>query len=835
MGRLKNIKTPPPTAKAEPLNIELIPKQMEAYSILSDMSNGVTELLYGGGARGGKAQRLDETVCTPFGFRKVRDLRVGDIITSATTGGQQRIIALHPIETHEYYRVWFNDGTYIDCSEGHLWQVRRTHKHTKKTNAEGNPDDWRVWETRAMYEWMEKRKEGVNADRSLMIPLCAPVQFTTSRVKDRPVDPYLLGVLIGDGCLAPCITDIKAGHISFTTMDKEIEDAFLDAGYKISSSGKPRNRARSYSCHDKGLLASLKKLGITGKHSYNKFIPRAYKLAPIEERKALMRGLMDTDGYVDRRGHMSYTSVSKELSEDVAFIVRSLGGKATITQDKGSYKKDGEVIECRDAYTVYFTTLMDAELVSLPRKKRYCRVPERFCYGKTITEIESIGLQEGRCITVDEPCGLYVTDNFTVTHNSYLGCLWQILNRFQYPGSVGMIGRSDFVALTKTTLVTFFEVLDSLPDYYKDQVRYKAGTQNIAEFANGSKIFFVYFKDKPSDPNFDRFGSYAITDLFVDESQEVNAKAIDVLRGRFSLLTGEHADGTKWQVAPKALYTCNPSRGWNYSLFYKPWKNGNLADFRYFIRSLPADNPYVTQEYIDNLMRSDKVTVQRLVYGNFEYDDDPSALIDYDAIDDLFKNPHIKPVGVHSISADIATKGHDKFILGSWIGNVVTIKKDKNFSPGKQVELDIREVQAEDNVASHYIIVDSDGVGNYLSSYIPGIREFHGGARAGDPKYANLRSECYFKLADHINARRMRVVCTPEQRERLKEELAVIRQAFIDSDTKKKTIISKEEMKKLLGRSPDYADMLMMGMWFRRSNITSGAKLKVHKQGRRRR
>lgn len=415
---------------------------------------------------------------------------------------------------------------------------------------------------------------------------------------------------------------------------------------------------------------------------------------------------------------------------------------------------------------------------------------------------------------------------------SYLGCLWQILNRFKYPGSVGMIGREDLTQLSKTTLNTFFEVLNSLPEYYSSQVRYVAGMVNTAEFANGSKIYFVYFKEKPSDPNFDRFGSYAITDLFIDESQEVAEKLLHVLRGRFSLLTGTDANGNKWQTKPKALYTCNPSRGWNYSLFYKPHKNGTIEPYRKFIQSLPADNPHVTQDYLDNLMRADKITVQRLVYGNFEYDDDPTTLCDYDAIEDLFTNKSVKPFGARSLSADIATKGHDRFVLGSWVGNVVTIKRDSSYIEPKQVEEDIRTVTREDSIRTHFVIVDSDGVGNYLSSYIPGIREFHGGGRPADPKFANLRSECYFKLCDLINSRSMRIICTPEQRERIKEELACIRQVFIDNDTKKKTIISKEEMKKLLGRSPDYADMLMMNMWFRRAQFTVGAKLNIRRHHR---
>ena len=805
--------------------IRLIPKQIEAYKALTDMDNGITEVLYGGGARGGKALLLDESVCTPFGFRKVRDLKVGDIISSATTGGQQRIIQVHPIEEHEYYRVSFNDGTYVDCSEGHLWQIHLSRKQTKRNTNE------RVWETKAMYEWMERRKKGINADKSLLIPLCAPVQFTMCKKAHRSVHPYVLGALLGDGCMTSSLIDV--GVIGFTTDDDFIADRLSSLGLDMTHrTKKSASTAYDYRIRDKELVAKLKKMGVAGKSADAKSIPFQYLYAPLEDRVALMQGLMDTDGYVDSRGHMSFSSVSKQLAADVAHIIRSLGGKATITVSQGKYKKGDDVVVCKDVYDVTFTTSMNEYLVSLPRKKARCIDSQRMCKCKAITSIEPIGVKEGRCITVDEPNGLFITDNFTVTHNSYLGCLWQILNRLKYPRSAGMIGRYDFVTLQNTTLVTFFEVLASLPEYYQRQIHYKASVPPVVEFANGSVIYIVYFKDRSRDPNFDRFGSYAITDLFIDESQEISAKLINVLRGRFSLLRGQNADGSIWQTKPKALYTCNPSRGWNYTDFYRPYREGTLVPYRKFIQSLPADNPHVTQDYIDNLMRADKVTVQRLVYGNFEYDDDPSTLCDYDAISELFTNKRIQPVGRKSISADIATKGHDKFIVGKWFGNVVHIAVDKAFSPGKEIETEIRRVQAEENIPSRYIIVDSDGVGNFLSSYMPGIREFHGGARPADPKFANLRSECYFKLADMINNRQLRIVCTPEQREQIKDELAVIRQAFIDNDTKKKTIISKEEMKKLLGRSPDYADMLMMGMWFRRISFTSGAKLKVlHNRG----
>ena len=125
-------------------------------------------------------------------------------------------------------------------------------------------------------------------------------------------------------------------------------------------------------------------------------------------------------------------------------------------------------------------------------------------------------------------------------------------------------------------------------------------------------------------------------------------------------------------------------------------------------------------------------------------------------------------------------------------------------------------------------IVDADGVGSFLESYLNGIKEFHGGSHPLDrERYTNLRAECYFKLAELINARKIRIICTAEQRERIQDELGALKQADIDNDTAKKGIIKKEVMKAILGHSPDYMDALMMSMFFRRSKPTTGAKVKV--------
>ena len=391
---------------------------------------------------------------------------------------------------------------------------------------------------------------------------------------------------------------------------------------------------------------------------------------------------------------------------------------------------------------------------------------------------------------------------------SAFGCIWQILRRITLPGSVGLVCREVLTQLKDTTLVTMWEMLDMMK--LRSCVRFNE-VKSIMYFPNGSKILFRDLIYAPRDPEYDRLGSLAITDLFVDEAQQISEKAISVLKGRFSLLNGVRADGTRWHTIPKALYTCNPKRNWIYNDFVKPAKEGTLPPYRKFIKALPID----------------KVTVQRLYFGNFEYDDDPSVLCDYDAINDLFTNDHIKPIGAHSGSADIAGKGHDRFVAGSWVGNVCYIKIDTDYSPGKEVETQLKDMMINDSIPRSLMVVDADGVGSFLESYLNGIKEFHGNGRPIDPRYANLKAECAYKLAELINKRAIKIVCTQEQRERIMDELGALKMADIDNDLKKYDIIKKEVMKIILGHSPDYLDMLIMSMFFRRVKPSAGASMKI--------
>ncbi len=391
---------------------------------------------------------------------------------------------------------------------------------------------------------------------------------------------------------------------------------------------------------------------------------------------------------------------------------------------------------------------------------------------------------------------------------SVLGCYWQLKNRLKYKKTRGLIGRSKLKTLKETTLNTFFEVSEM--QGVRPNIHYVYNAQSgIIKFFNGSEILLKDLFSYPSDPNFDELGSLEITDAFIDEAPQISSKAKQIVRSRIRYKLDEY------KLPPKLLMTCNPSKNWTYSEFYKPDKEGTLPKTKKFIQSLVTDNPYISETYIDNLKTLDKTSKERLLYGNWEYDDDPTLLVDYDAVCDMFTNTHVHK-GDKAISSDLAMQGRDRFIAGYWEGLVCEIAIDKTKSTGRSIETDLKQLKNQRGVGNTNIVADSDGIGAYLESYINNIKTFHGGSSANNKdEYMNLKSECGFKLAEVINNREIHIKCSKEQEEVIKEEISTcLKRDNIDKDESKKRLIPKSKMIELLGHSPDYLDMLIMRMYF---------------------
>lgn len=396
---------------------------------------------------------------------------------------------------------------------------------------------------------------------------------------------------------------------------------------------------------------------------------------------------------------------------------------------------------------------------------------------------------------------------------SFTGWMWLTLMSLSYDETHYFVARETLKDIRLYGAQTFTEVKNFLNLELGIDYKYNA-QDSIYEFSNKSKIYLLECKKKPSDEDFHGLGSSLFTSGFIEEAGEVHFDAYDTLCSRVNRWKND-----EYNITGKIFITCNPSLNWLYSEFYKKSKEGKLLSYQKYLPALAKDNPYCEKEYADRLSKlKDPKKRARLYLGEWEYDDDPSALVDYDAVCDMFTNEHV-PEGYKKISADLAMQGRDKFIAGLWSGMRCKIAIDQPRSTGKSIELDLKELKINNQVGNSRIVADSDGLGNYLESYIKNIISFHGGAKAKDKKnYVNLKSECGFMLAKKINKRQIFIQCSPQQEEEIKKEVSMcLKRDNLDKDETKKRLIPKAKMKEYLGRSPDYLDMLLMGMYFERS------------------
>lgn len=393
---------------------------------------------------------------------------------------------------------------------------------------------------------------------------------------------------------------------------------------------------------------------------------------------------------------------------------------------------------------------------------------------------------------------------------SYLGNGWIIIECLQKAGSKWMIAREELTKLKDTTLITFFMVAKELG--VTDMFHFNAQSLTVS-FSNGSMIFFREIKYLPSDPQFDRLGSYDLTGCFLDECQQINAKAINVLRGRMSVLKGED-----WKTIPKSLYTCNPAKNWIYEDFVKPDRENRMPKDKVFVKSLATDNPFIPIEYIENLKKSDKITVERLLNGNFEYDDDPALLIEYDKILECFENNYLNG-GDSYITCDVARFGSDSTVIGIWSGFRVKLYQYRGKSVSEVAAI-IQDFQRKYQVPNSSIIADEDGVGGGVVDILK-CKGFVNNSRALDnpetreqENYVNLKSQCYFRLAERINKGQVYIECNDiKMKSDIIQELEQVKQYNMDKDSKR-AVLPKDKVKENIGRSPDYSDTLMMREWF---------------------
>ncbi|WNI31997.1 PhoH family protein [Streptomyces sp. ITFR-6] len=363
----------------------------------------------------GRAQPVFTNVLTPDGWRPIGTLEVGDLVIGSD-GAPTPVLGVYPQGEKDIYRVSAQDGSWTLCCGEHLWTVR--------TAADKRRDKpWRVLETKEMIGDLR----AAHARRYELPMLTAPVSFPEREV---PMDPYALGLLLGDGCLTGSTTP------SFATEDPELADALESAlpGVSVRHKGGPDyvlNRVKAPGdvvTLENPVTRSLRELDLVGTRSHSKFVPDAYLFNSADVRLAVLQGLLDADGgpvtQTDRTCRVQYSTASIMLRDDVIALVQSLGGVAHTRRRAAEGCAPGlargrEVHHRYDAHIVDIRLPEGIEPFRLARKAEKYRAaggggrPMRF-----IDSIEPAGREEAVCIQVAAEDSLYVTQDYLLTHNT---------------------------------------------------------------------------------------------------------------------------------------------------------------------------------------------------------------------------------------------------------------------------------------------------------------------------------------------------------------------------------------------------------------------------------
>lgn len=412
---------------------------------------------------------------------------------------------------------------------------------------------------------------------------------------------------------------------------------------------------------------------------------------------------------------------------------------------------------------------------------------------------------------------------------SWTGCEWLLWNSLAYPGTRWFVARHHLKQIRDSVMNTFRKVCrkHGIPNSYW---RYRDNEVKIF-FENGSEIHGVETMYKPSDPDYDDFGSTEFTGGWIEEGGGVAEKAYMVLSTRI----GRHYND-RYGIRGKLLVTGNPSRNWMYRNFYLPAKKGTLGSKKKFIQSRVDDNPFREQGYKERLEGLTGALRARLLIGDWDWIDDPLQLIENEAIADLFTNDFVKSDrDRRCLIVDVAMRGKDYLRAGVFYGDVLEEHAMMTKSGGLEALNFVKALQRKHEIPESRIIYDAIGVGEYLGStggFIPGAIPFKSSAQpfipnkekmAKDPdksqktqsEFGNLRAQCGWRLAAKMNDGKVwaKAVIDEEDREMLTEELSQIKQAKEVTDGKL-YLMKKEDIKVAIGRSPDFADLFLMKEYF---------------------
>lgn len=362
----------------------------------------------------GKAQPVDELVLTPGGWRPIGSIGVGDYLIGSD-GKPTAVLGVYPQGEREVWRVRFSDGAEVRCDPDHLWAVAtKTHRYENRSQRRGRTSQrpFRVLTTRQIV--VEGLKDGGGWRH--YVPLVTAPDLSSDGL---PLDPYLLGVLLGDGGLS------IVGQIKVHTQDDLAESLPLPEGIHVRRLTPCGGGASNYQIGGRvgkspnAVLDGVRVLGLDGKRSWEKFIPPAYLLGAASDRLALLQGILDADGSVGRSGtHADYVTVSPALAQGVRELALSLGGICRQRGKVTSYSYRGEKKTGRPAHRLSISLPGDVCPFRYAPKVAAWKKRTKYQPTRKIVAIEPEGTAQAVCVSVDAFDHLYVTRDYILTHNT---------------------------------------------------------------------------------------------------------------------------------------------------------------------------------------------------------------------------------------------------------------------------------------------------------------------------------------------------------------------------------------------------------------------------------
>jgi hypothetical protein len=275
------------------------------------------------------------------------------------------------------------------------------------------------------------------------------------------------------------------------------------------------------------------------------------------------------------------------------------------------------------------------------------------------------------------------------------------------------------------------------------------------------------------------------------------------------------------------LLTCNPGQNWIKKEFFTPYVQETLDANKAFVPALALENSYLPDSYIEMLKELPPQQRKRLLEGDWNYMDESDNLFDFDSISNSTFKLVPNPTDKKYMSVDVARFGADRSVVVIWVGLVVTEIFVYNKLSAVQLTDEIKELIAKYGIHPSNIIVDADGVGGPVSDILRGVNFVNNSSALHKQNFINLKSQCYVKLSELFKEGKISLnIMDPSTVDELTQELLAVKLKDIDKDNKV-AVQSKDEMKKILGKSPDISDALMMRMYFEVKNLKSTGRYSI--------